>query len=100
MAGLVGAACIVAAWFYTGGTHPYGYHGLGEVMVFVFFGLVAVLGTTYVSTRTIEEAALYAGVGIGALAFGRFPIIRCWPITRRWTRAGRTCSGRRSRAGT
>ncbi len=64
----MGAVAMVAAWFYTGGSHPYGYLGLGEVMVFVFFGLIAVVGTTYVSTRTIEEAALYAGAGIGALA--------------------------------
>ena len=47
---------------------PYGYLGLGEVMVFVFFGLVAVVGTTYVQTETFEEPALYAAVGIGALA--------------------------------
>ena len=64
----VGLACIVAAWFYTGGTRPYGYAGLGEVMVFVFFGLVAVVGTTYVQTETFELAALCAAVGIGALA--------------------------------
>ena len=48
----VGLLCILAAWFYTGGSRPYGYRGLGEVMVFVFFGLVAVLGTTYVQTET------------------------------------------------
>ncbi len=64
----VGVVCIVAAWFYTGGSNPYGYLGLGEVMVFVFFGLVAVVGTTYVQTETFEPAALYAAVGIGALA--------------------------------
>ena len=58
----------LAAWFYTGGSQPYGYLGLGEVMVFVFFGLVAVLGTTYVQTRTCRLAALAAAVGIGALA--------------------------------
>ncbi|KQZ75792.1 MULTISPECIES: 1,4-dihydroxy-2-naphthoate polyprenyltransferase [unclassified Nocardioides] len=65
---LLGAVCIVAAWFYTGGRHPYGYLGLGEVMVFVFFGLVAVIGTTYVQTGTFELAALYAGTAIGALS--------------------------------
>ena len=64
----VGLLCILAAWFYTGGSRPYGYLGLGEVMVFVFFGLVAVIGTTYVQTETFELPALYAAVGIGALA--------------------------------
>ncbi len=64
----VGAVCVVAAWFYTGGSRPYGYLGLGEVMVFVFFGLVAVVGTTYVQTETWEWPALFAAVGIGALA--------------------------------
>jgi 1,4-dihydroxy-2-naphthoate octaprenyltransferase len=64
----VGAVCVAAAWFYTGGSRPYGYLGLGEVMVFVFFGLVAVVGTTYVQTRTWEPAALWAAIGIGALA--------------------------------
>ena len=64
----VGAVCVLAAWYYTGGSKPYGYLGLGEVMVFVFFGLVAVVGTTYVQTRTWEWAALWAAVGVGALA--------------------------------
>ena len=64
----VGLVCIVAAWFYTGGANPYGYLGLGELMVFVFFGLVAVVGTTYVQTETFEVSALYAAIGIGALA--------------------------------
>jgi len=64
----VGLLCILAAWFYTGGSRPYGYLGLGEVMVFVFFGLVAVIGTTYVQTESFELPALYAGIGVGALA--------------------------------
>jgi 1,4-dihydroxy-2-naphthoate octaprenyltransferase len=64
----VGLLSVLAAWFYTGGSKPYGYLGLGEVMVFVFFGLVAVIGTTYVQTETWEWAALWAAVGIGALA--------------------------------
>ena len=64
----VGVVAILAAWFYTGGSAPYGYLGLGELMVFVFFGLVAVVGTTYVQTESFEWAALYAAVGIGALA--------------------------------
>jgi 1,4-dihydroxy-2-naphthoate octaprenyltransferase len=69
---LLGMLCIVAAWFYTGGKSPYGYHALGEVMVFVFFGLVAVTGTTYVQTSTLDAESLvpslYAGIGVGALA--------------------------------
>ena len=64
----VGLLCILAAWFYTGGKRPYGYLGLGEVMVFVFFGLVAVIGTTYVQTESFELPALYAAVGVGAFA--------------------------------
>jgi 1,4-dihydroxy-2-naphthoate octaprenyltransferase len=64
----VGLVSILAAWFYTGGKRPYGYMGLGEVMVFVFFGLVAVLGTTYVQTEEFELPALYAAIGIGAFA--------------------------------
>jgi 1,4-dihydroxy-2-naphthoate octaprenyltransferase len=66
----VGLVCVLAAWFYTGGSKPYGYLGLGEVMVFVFFGLVAVVGTTYVQIEAWSWPALWAGVGIGALACG------------------------------
>jgi len=65
---LVGAACIVAAWYYTGGRSPYGYRGLGEVSVFVFFGLVATIGTTYVQAGEVTTASVLAGVGCGALA--------------------------------
>ena len=64
----VGAACILAAWFYTGGRRPYGYLGLGEVFVFLFFGLVAVLGTTYTQAGRLSYEALCAAVGVGALA--------------------------------
>ncbi|CAN5244518.1 hypothetical protein BH09ACT12_BH09ACT12_18950 [soil metagenome] len=64
----VGAVSVLAAWYYTGGSTPYGYLGLGEVMVFVFFGLVAVIGTTYVQVESWSTPALYAGAGIGALA--------------------------------
>lgn len=67
----IGAVCVLAAWFYTGGSKPYGYLGLGEVMVFVFFGLVAVVGTTWVQTEswgTIGWASVVAGAGVGALA--------------------------------
>jgi 1,4-dihydroxy-2-naphthoate octaprenyltransferase len=65
---LLGLVCIVAAWYYTGGRRPYGYRGLGEVMVFVFFGLVAVMGTTYVQTETLPLASFLAAVGVGVLA--------------------------------
>lgn len=63
----VGAVCILAAWTYTGGPIPYGYRALGEVFVFVFFGLVAVVGTTYVQTGTLEGLALAVSVPIGLL---------------------------------
>ena len=65
---LVGALAVVAAWFYTGGKTPYGYHALGEVMVFVFFGLVAVLGTQYVQAEELTWAGVYAAIGVGSLA--------------------------------
>lgn len=65
---LVGAAAIVAAWTYTGGPRPYGYAGLGEVFVFVFFGLVAVVGTAYVQTESIGWVAIVGGIGNGLLA--------------------------------
>ncbi|MFZ2427476.1 MAG: 1,4-dihydroxy-2-naphthoate polyprenyltransferase, partial [Propioniciclava sp.] len=65
---VVGVACILAAWYYTGGRRPYGYAGLGEVFVFVFFGLVATVGTTYVQTLTAPPPAWAAGVFAGALA--------------------------------
>ena len=64
----VGALCILAAWYYTGGSRPYGYQGLGEISVFVFFGLVAVLGTVYVQAGRISWAAVAAAVGVGAYA--------------------------------
>ena len=63
----IGAASIAAAWFYTGGKRPYGYAGLGEVFVFVFFGLVPVLGTMYVQVGRINASAVLASIGIGAL---------------------------------
>ena len=65
---LIGAAAILAAWFYTGGRRPYGYHGLGEVSVFVFFGLVATIGTAYVQAERVTATALLAGIGCGAFA--------------------------------
>ncbi|MEW9547851.1 1,4-dihydroxy-2-naphthoate polyprenyltransferase [Nonomuraea sp. NPDC050783] len=65
---LVGAACIAAAWFYTGGRHPYGYRGLGELAVFVFFGVVPVVGTAYVQTESLSWAALLASIPVGLLS--------------------------------
>jgi 1,4-dihydroxy-2-naphthoate octaprenyltransferase len=65
---LVGAAALVAAWTYTGGPKPYGYLALGELSVFVFFGLVAVAGTTYVQLDRLTWPSVAAGVSIGALA--------------------------------
>ena len=65
---LVGAASIAAAWYYTGGRRPYGYAGLGEVFVFVFFGLVATLGTTYTQALSVSPAAIAGAVGVGTIA--------------------------------
>ncbi|WP_375003756.1 1,4-dihydroxy-2-naphthoate polyprenyltransferase [Aeromicrobium sp. CTD01-1L150] len=65
---VVGVAALGAAWTYTGGRRPYGYRALGEVSVFLFFGLVAVLGTTYVQAERLTWPSFAAAVGIGALA--------------------------------
>ncbi len=65
---LVGAACLLAAWGYTAGPWPYGYVGLGEAFVFVFFGLVAVGGTAYVQLGRLTGLAVAAGVPVGLLA--------------------------------
>lgn len=65
---VLGAVAIAAAWFYTGGKRPYGYAGLGEVMVFIFFGLVATVGTTFVQTGTFSQESLLGGIGIGLIA--------------------------------
>lgn len=64
----IGAACIAGAWLYTGGTNPYGYRGLGEVAVFVFFGLVAVLGTQYTQALRIDWVGLVLAVAVGSLS--------------------------------
>jgi 1,4-dihydroxy-2-naphthoate octaprenyltransferase len=64
----VGAVCIAGAWLYTGGSKPYGYLGLGEVAVFVFFGLVAVLGTQYSQALRIDWVGLALAVAMGSLS--------------------------------
>jgi 1,4-dihydroxy-2-naphthoate octaprenyltransferase len=65
---LLGAAAVAAAWFYTGGRRPYGYRALGEVSVFVFFGLAAVAGTAYVQMQTLTWLPFAASAAIGLLA--------------------------------
>ena len=64
----VGLACIAAGWYYTGGRRPYGYAGFGEVFVFVFFGLVATVGTAFVQTEELTALAVAAAVPVGLLA--------------------------------
>lgn len=65
---IVGAAAVAAAWMYTGGKKPYGYLGLGELFVFIFFGLVAVNGTAYAITDRFGWVAVLASIAIGLLA--------------------------------
>lgn len=65
---IVGAVCVLGAWFYTGGSAPYGYRGFGEVAVFVFFGLVAVLGTQYVQALRIDWVGVVLAVATGSLS--------------------------------
>lgn len=64
----VGAVCVAGAWFYTGGSKPYGYSGFGEIAVFVFFGLVAVLGTEYAQTSTVSPDGVALAVAIGSFS--------------------------------
>lgn len=63
-----GVLAVVAAWFYTGGSRPYGYMGLGEIFVFVFFGLMATLGTTYTQADTVDAATWLGAIGVGIIA--------------------------------
>ena len=65
---IVGALCIAAAWFYTGGESPYGYSGLGEVSVFIFFGLVAVMGTEYTQSGLVTWEGFLCALAIGAIS--------------------------------
>lgn len=64
----VGGAAIIAAWYYTGGKKPYGYNGLGEIAVFIFFGLVATMGSYFVQTEKLTLQSFFAAIPIGALA--------------------------------
>jgi len=64
----VGAISIAAAWGYTGGKNPYGYMGLGELFVFIFFGLIATVGSFYVQAEEITGKSILAGVIVGSLA--------------------------------
>lgn len=65
---VVGAACFASGWFYSAGPRPYGYAGFGEIFVFVFFGLVAVIGTAYLSLERITALAVLAAIPVGLLA--------------------------------
>ncbi|GAA5044417.1 1,4-dihydroxy-2-naphthoate polyprenyltransferase [Nocardia callitridis] len=65
---LIGAVCLAGAWFYTGGKKPYGYNGFGEIAVFVFFGLIAVLGTQFVQAERIDWVGALLAVSVGAFS--------------------------------
>ena len=65
---ILGAICIIAAWTYTGGPKPYGYQAMGEVSVFIFFGVVATVGTYYVQTESVSREVILASFAMGALA--------------------------------
>jgi 1,4-dihydroxy-2-naphthoate polyprenyltransferase len=88
----VGAAAIAAGWFYTGGSHPYGYLGLGEVFVFVFFGVVATAGSAYVQEESLSWLALGASVPVGLLATALLVVNNLRDIP------GDTASGKRTLA--
>ncbi len=89
---VVGALAIAAGWFYTGGPRPYGYAGLGEAFVFVFFGVVATAGSTYVQTGSLTGLALAASVPVGLLATALLVINNLRDIP------GDTASGKRTLA--
>jgi len=65
---IAGVACLLAGWLYTGGPKPYGYLGLGEVFVFIFFGLVATVGTVYLETSRITALSVLMGCAMGFFA--------------------------------
>jgi 1,4-dihydroxy-2-naphthoate octaprenyltransferase len=89
---VVGAAAIAAGWFYTGGSHPYGYYGFGELFVFVFFGLVATIGSTYVQLEEVTGLSAVAALPVGFLATSLLVINNLRDIP------GDTVSGKRTLA--
>ena len=88
----VGAACIAAGWFYTGGPRPYGYAGFGEAFVFVFFGLVATVGTAYVQLEHLTALAWLTAVPVGLLSVALLVVNNLRDIP------GDTLSGKRTLA--
>ncbi len=88
----VGVAAIAAGWFYTGGSHPYGYLGLGELFVFVFFGVVATAGSAYVQEESLSWLAFGASVPVGLLATALLVVNNLRDIP------GDTASGKRTLA--
>lgn len=64
----IGVLAVISAWFYTGGSHPYGYAGFGEAFVFVWFGLVAVAGTVYAQTQNVSATTIFYAIGAGCFA--------------------------------
>ena len=89
---VVGAAAIAAGWFYTGGSHPYGYLGLGELVVFVFFGVEATAGSAYVQEESVSWLAFGASVPVGLLATALLVVNNLRDIP------GDTASGKRTLA--
>jgi 1,4-dihydroxy-2-naphthoate octaprenyltransferase len=65
---LIGVSAVLAGWFYTGGPRPYGYFGFGELFVFVYFGLVATIGSTYAQHLTVPARSWWLGVAAGSMA--------------------------------
>lgn len=65
---LIGASAIAAGWLYTGGPHPYGYLGLGELFVMIYFGFVATVGTSYIQHQSIPATAWWLGLAAGSMA--------------------------------
>ena len=67
----IGAAAILAAWFYTGGKSPYGYAGFGEIAVFIFFGPVATMGSAFIQLQNFDGNSLFGGIAAGAAGIAK-----------------------------